>query len=117
MVRIVLVADTDRKRGGRDGGTVEFLLPLLAVPVSVTHFLFTDAGTQPTPENGFIISKKCLLFLVGTGLEAESQNKLVFFSPEALALLGDDWSWAGPGEETLQAGQVSQRGGGGGAVR
>ena len=54
VVRVVLVAGTHWERGGRDVWTLQLILPLLAVPLSVTHFLLTDTGAQPTPEQGCI---------------------------------------------------------------
>ena len=57
VVRVVLMAGTDWQRGVRDVWTVQLLLPLLAVPLSVTHLVLTDAGAQPTPENGSIIPR------------------------------------------------------------
>ena len=50
MVRVLVVADTHWERGGRDVWTVEFVLSLLAVPLSVTHLITTDAATQSTPD-------------------------------------------------------------------
>ena len=63
VVRVVLLGGTDWQRGGRDVWTVQFLLPLLAVPLSVTHLVLTDAGTQPTSEKGIVNFKNYLLFL------------------------------------------------------
>ena len=50
VVRVLVAADTHWERGGRDVWTVEFVLSLLTVPLSVTHLVTTDAATQSTPD-------------------------------------------------------------------
>ena len=57
MVGVLGEAGTDWQGGGCDVRTVELLLSLLAVPLSVTDLVLADAGSQPTPEHDQIMEK------------------------------------------------------------